>query len=282
MSTPRTSPQITLTGEPADVPFPFPDPGDIHAEYLESPELEFIAGLIINRYDRFDFMQEGAVDEMEIRYVWQKSGADGDLGWCSKSNPKLHFFTGVDYVIGVNLEQVLIREFTHLQLEALLFHELCHIAVEVNKKGEAKRKIAKHDRELFADEVRFYGLWEDTLKPIAQAFKQMPLMSKLKATDEEAKAVMAEYERAVEHDRRRPTPIDPAVRDFHDSMQKLADEDGTSVTLSTAGKSVTIGPRSRTVNGETFRYDPHQEAYVSESGEILDPLEVPRAAAGGR
>lgn len=46
------------------------------------------------------------------------------------------------------------------QREALVFHELCHFAVDVDDEGNAVLWIRPHDVEAFAAEVQQYGPWK--------------------------------------------------------------------------------------------------------------------------
>jgi hypothetical protein len=62
----------------------------------------------------------------------------------------------------------------------------------------------------------------------------------------------------------------------------MADRDGVSTTISAGGKSVTIGPAKRTIDGETFELDDQGRYVNTETGEYLDAFEVPRPMTAGR
>jgi hypothetical protein len=66
-------------------------------------------------------------------------------------------------------------------------------------------------------------------------------------------------------------------------MQRLANEDGLTVTLSTPNQCVSIGPTRRVVDGETFERDEFGRYVNRETGEYLDVADVvPLKTAGGR
>jgi hypothetical protein len=249
-----------------------------------------IAAAIIDHYPRFEPLRETDFHEVRIRYLWalgeKKSAGKIDLGWCQKANPILRWATGFDYVIGIQVEALRLRSFTNLQLEALLFHELCHIEVEIDK-GEMKRRVIGHDQEIFHDEIRHYGLWKPSLEPTYEAFKQMPLTSVVAHADKKGREAIAEIDRLrakVKPTTPQPpsSPL-PEIKQFRDSMQRMADEDGVTLTLSTPGQTVTIGPKKRIVDGETFELDDMGRYVNAETGEYLDPADVVSLkTAGGR
>lgn len=269
METP-TLPERTLIGLRSDDPCEIPNGKDfIEGDYLEGKVLARIGEAIIDRYPRFDQLIETDFGEVRIRYLWVKgekrSGGHIVLGWCQKANGMTKWFTGVDYVIGIQAEALQLFNFTNLQLEALIFHELCHIRVEI-KKGELKYGSVGHDQEIFHDEVRYYGLWLPSLEETDQAFKQMPLSSGGRSDDDL-------------HEESRPEPPTPlqAARELRDAVERT----GTTMTMTVGDTSATIRPSTRTINGETFHVDDLGRYVSDETGEILDPIEVPRASAIG-
>jgi len=57
------------------------------------------------------------------------------------------------------------------QCEALVFHELCHARVEINKEGIASYKMRDHDFTGFFTEVARYGAWLPHYQMTEAAFK---------------------------------------------------------------------------------------------------------------
>lgn len=116
------------------------------------------------------FPELGAVSEFTIRYGWKREGGKtGEAGYCKKLSAEARFLAEVDFFIWLAADQA--RELSQRQLEALLFHELCHVGK--NDKGKAEAK--KHDVELFTAEVRRYGAWNFRLDAAHQAFEQLAL-----------------------------------------------------------------------------------------------------------
>ena len=50
------------------------------------------------------------------------------------------------------------------QKHAVVYHELCHIDVSINKKGERIIKLLPHPVEEFPEVVKNYGLWNAPLR----------------------------------------------------------------------------------------------------------------------
>lgn len=119
--------------------------------YIEAPDLEAVADDVIESWPEFHGLQE-----LRIRVLWKDKGTPKAMGMCKKAPADWRAIMGVDYLIWVGAEDVRSNYFTRRQVEALLYHELCHI--EVDDETE-KLRIAPHDAEVFYMEFRRYGIW---------------------------------------------------------------------------------------------------------------------------
>jgi hypothetical protein len=245
--------------------FPLPNPNEFHREFLEDEHLDELVAALIRHYPQFE-----PFGDLTIRVLWQKDAGKEDgrlkLGSLSKQNNMTRYLAKVDYVVVVNYKAAAVYELTNWQMEALLFHQLEHIEIAEDDDGEVKLKTRPHDIGLFNSEIMAYGAWYLDLANTSNAFQQQPLW------DDRAPAAIAPSS----------GPITDIVQSFHTDMQRIADRDGMTTTLSAGGKSVTIGPTKRTVNGETFERDDLGRYVNIETGEYLDAFVVPRPMATGR
>lgn len=145
--------------------------------FFPSPELLEMAGDLIELHD--DIL--GHLASLEIAYFWKKTGGKrggkGVYGKAIKPSGLLTAFTQADAVIWLAADHVAEAEYTPRQIEALLFHEMQHVGVEEPEDEDDERKIVMrpHDVELFLEDVKTYGAWDDLLREAAAAFKQAPL-----------------------------------------------------------------------------------------------------------
>jgi hypothetical protein len=245
--------------------FPLPNPNEFHREFLEDEHLDELVARLILHYPQF-----APFGDLTIRVLWQKDAGKEDgrlkLGSLSKQNNMTRYLAKVDYVVVVNYKAAAVHELNNWQMEALLFHQLEHIEIDETDDGEVKLKTRPHDVGLFNAEIMTYGAWYLDLANTSNAFKQQPLW----ANDKPAAIAPS------------ASPITDIVQSFHADMQRMADRDGVSTTISAGGKSVTIGPAKRTIDGETFELDDQGRYVNAETGEYLDAFVVPRPMAAGR
>jgi hypothetical protein len=111
-----------------------------------------------------------------IAFLWKrKGGKKGDKGIWGKVSPVsgvAQYWGGVEYVVWLAADHCRKNRLGARQIEALLYHEFCHFGQDPDT-GEIK--MVGHDAEVFAQEVREYGLWTVDLEPVADAFRQLPL-----------------------------------------------------------------------------------------------------------
>lgn len=174
----RSRPTTTATRRTVYVPAEL-DFGD--TPFIPSPDLQEMAGDLIEMHP--DIL--GHLADVEVAYFWKKTGGKrggkGVFGKAIKPSGLLTAFTTADAVIWLAADHVAEADYTPRQIEALLFHEMQHVGVEEPDPDDedAERKIVMrpHDVELFLDDVKTYGAWDDLLREAAAAFTQAPLFA---------------------------------------------------------------------------------------------------------
>lgn len=144
-------------------------------DWRPAPEIERIAELLIAKHRRFKHLRN-----RQVVYRWNREGGQiggkDTLGKCVKVSKGIRAFdVAADFLIWIAADHCQFHHLTAYQLEALIFHELCH-AAETEK---GKPKIAPHDVTAFVAEVQEYGLWMADLqlfgRAVARATGQMTL-----------------------------------------------------------------------------------------------------------
>ena len=156
----------------------FDVPGDhefFSAKFMDAPALEAIANSLIGSMPEF-----GGLEDPTIRYVWQRKGATSAgkmiLGKCTKVSGIAQFFGDCDYVVTIAADHARELKLTNHQMQAAVYHELCHIEIgEDEKTGDPIYGARGHDVEMYLDEIRRYGLWRESLEAAAKAFEQLSL-----------------------------------------------------------------------------------------------------------
>lgn len=142
-------------------------------DFLVAQDIEAIAEDLRERHN--------LPPSLNIVYRWKKkAGKKGGVmtpGWCQKlSGPAKHFAGGADFLIWLGADSCREANYTQAQYRALIYHELLFADVEVNEEtGEEKPITRRVDFEGFFEEIRDYGLWEDSLVAFAAEAKQAPL-----------------------------------------------------------------------------------------------------------
>jgi len=88
-------------------------------------------------------------------------------GKLSKTTSLMKFLTGLDFIVLVNKDVWV--QFNQNQKEALILHELLHVAYDENKNRFVTRE---HDVEEFVEVVERYGPWMSVLKLMEEAFQK--------------------------------------------------------------------------------------------------------------
>lgn len=139
--------------------------------FCAAPEIERIGEELRRRYEM--------PLTVSVAYRWKRKGGkkNGNETWgmCSLLSGVSKHFAGVEYLIWIAADHARENALTRRQLEALIHHELRHVDLEEAEDGELKPIIRGHDVEMFAEDVREYGLWHHGLDIAAAAFRQAAL-----------------------------------------------------------------------------------------------------------
>lgn len=148
----------------------FVDEDGLEVDFLDDDagELQYLANAIFEKHGLlFKHLADAS-----ISYLWKREGGSGGgkatLGKCIKMSGLARHYAKCDFTIWLAADHCRDLQFDALQLEALLFHELLHIGVEVNKDGQTKLVIQPHDLEVFLAEIQAYGCWTSDLKRLRQ------------------------------------------------------------------------------------------------------------------
>lgn len=167
----RTPPWMALR-VPSDAEF-----GD--DEFIASTALAHRAEILEARHpDLFSHLAS-----LKVVYLWKKTGGTskgrGVYGKTAKASGLVkHFSESATFVIWLAADHCRGAGYDERQLEALLFHELCHTTVSAGDEETGRGggpTLVPHDVEMFAAEVEVYGLWAAELRDIAPAFRQAGL-----------------------------------------------------------------------------------------------------------
>ena len=114
---------------------------------------------------------------MKIVYLWKRKGGrrggKAILGRCQRPTGLLAKFCHADFIVWLGADHHTQFRSTRFQVEANVFHELCHTD-EDEEKDEAR--MVPHDYEGFCREVELYGAWQSDLARAAKAFEQLKLL----------------------------------------------------------------------------------------------------------
>jgi len=148
--------------------------------YREAPELALIAELLIAEHG---FLAE--LVNCDIRWYWRrKTGVSKGrvkIGFMKRASDLLGHFSGADFIGWLSATTARDGKFTDQQVEAAVFHQLCHVGSDDN----GNWIFAPHDFEGFAAEVRAYGTWTSDLKLGGTAFVAAHQMGLFDAADED-------------------------------------------------------------------------------------------------
>lgn len=162
-------------------------PGDERfgeADFLPAPELTKLAHALIYEEDQFVFLRDWS-DALVC--LWKrKGGASGGkaiLGKCQQLSGAARHFAGKRYLIWLGADTCRLARLSEQQLEALVFHELCHLApgdIDEETGEEEPPKVVAHDYEGFLSELARYGAWQRDLVAAKEAFDELPLFRALR------------------------------------------------------------------------------------------------------
>ena len=146
-------------------------------DFLAAPELEELGDSLIRQ--KLGHLDDG---ELAIEYRWKKkggkSGGNAVLGKCVKlSGLARHLALGAHFCVWLGADYVRAMKLDDRQIEALVYHELCHIERE-EPEDEDKPVVYRsvgHDAEVFFAELREYGAWRPSLVELEQTIRQLSL-----------------------------------------------------------------------------------------------------------
>ena len=129
-------------------------------DFLPDANLDHLTAYVVKKHaPRFDYLAD-----LEFETVWKAKGGKRNgnltLGACVKLSGLAKHFGRVDYVIWLAADHAGLLQLTPDQLEALVFHELCHTGVD----EDGDPQLVGHDFEGFRAEIEAYGWWEEGLR----------------------------------------------------------------------------------------------------------------------
>lgn len=151
--------------------FPVPEKKEFEGkQFILSNELKTVADKLIAKYEN-DFAH---LNEANIVFLWKESGGESNgyatLGKCIRPSGLAAFFAAptaeenVDYVIWCAADHLRENRANYRTICALLFHELKH-----TYRLDGKLMIVGHEFEGFAREIEEFGMWQHSIKRIAEA-----------------------------------------------------------------------------------------------------------------
>lgn len=180
MTATATRPLVTGNGDP-EAPAALPSsrifiaPSGETMDYARGPDIERIADALIATCPELAFLQN-----VILRYLWRRKKQTSQglmvLGTCKPLSGIPQFaLGGGEFLVVLNAEGCRDAQLRAWQLEALIFHELCHIApADPDEPGSQPTGIG-HDFEGFTAELERYGMWLPTLERAGAAFAQLTL-----------------------------------------------------------------------------------------------------------
>lgn len=162
-----------ITGGDPEEPCGVPDKSLCdQLDFLPDKRLEEVGeALILRKFPDLDGVTT-------VTFLWKSrggaSGGNRTLGKCVKNSGLVrHYSNHTDYTVWVAADHLRQLRFTRYELEALLYHELCHIAFE-EPEEEGDRAVVGtrgYDVEAFYAEIREYGLWRANLQLLSDVIQ---------------------------------------------------------------------------------------------------------------
>jgi len=132
--------------------------------YIDAPEVEAVARDIMSSLPLIDGIQEA-----KIKYLFALQKRSEYAGKIQKPGGVWRFLSDYDYVVLIHKPSW--DKFSEKQREALVYHELLHITYTVDKNGEKRWKLRRHDIEEFINVIKEFDAWSlelNRLKDILQ------------------------------------------------------------------------------------------------------------------
>lgn len=139
-------------------------------DFLPADDVRRLAERLIEQNESFRHLRD-----MRLEYRWKREGGKSKgkatLGKCIKATGLLRHFTQFDFVIWLAADHARDAFMTYRQVEALVFHELCH----AGRDEQGRPSVEAHDFEGFGKELQVYGAWTSDLRIAERAFQQLRL-----------------------------------------------------------------------------------------------------------
>lgn len=148
----------------------------LDVDYIVSPSMAELGRYLIETKRCLKHLKSTS-----FAYLWKakggQSGGKVTLGKCTKTPPLVKTYEHSTFTIWLAHDHCKEFNLTDDQMEALLYHELCHAVIEEvenEETGDVKFKpvILGHDLEMFLSEVEEYGLWRADLIQAHSVFQQ--------------------------------------------------------------------------------------------------------------
>lgn len=174
---PRVTPDAnnsTLSDDPYGRFYVPPDEHFSDIGFLESRPLEMLAAQLVANWREL-----GHLKQASIGVLWKqkggKSGGKEVWGKANKTSGLVLHYSRHDFIIWLAADHCREGEITNGDLEALLYHELCHCDMEMDDNGNVKWAIRGHDVTAFYTELTRYGAWTPELRHMRKTYEQIAL-----------------------------------------------------------------------------------------------------------
>lgn len=148
---------------------------DEQDDYLESQALDHMADAERTRWSEFRHLKQA-----RIRVLWKRKGGKGGgkntWGKAATLSGLLRHYVPEDFVIWLAADHCREAQLSQIDLQALIYHELCHCWFEEDETtGEMKWSVRAHDVTAFTSEVERYGAWTPDLRQMRRTYEQLAL-----------------------------------------------------------------------------------------------------------
>lgn len=175
------STDLTIDGKDPLGKFFTPPEMDFGEEaFLPAGTIETLANWLIRSRQEFRHLRDA-----RISYYWKaKGGTSGGkvtLGKAQKPGGFLQWVTETDFIIFISADHCRDMAITNFQMEALVYHELCHCGQreKLDKDGEPTGEfvfaIVAHDVTTFHNEIAHYGGWLADLRQNRNTWEQLAI-----------------------------------------------------------------------------------------------------------
>ncbi len=175
-----SAPTLTLLPEAPHASRQIPRPDDFGGEdFVRAENLALIAAELIERHERLGFLSAWLP---AIDFAWKHKGGEkggkATFGRLQQLSGYARYKSGCRWLLWAAADHCRRALFDDRQVEALVFHELCHLERDVDPLTGLELGppvLVGHDWEGFDAELEAYGAWRPSLQAAQLAFGQLPL-----------------------------------------------------------------------------------------------------------